>query len=87
MLPVEGSGLDTDSRGGDTLHSHWTVVGLDPFSGGWAIGQEKEETDAENHGDRAQDVKDEFPSSYGRVAEWSNTSGHQRSLQREPGLW
>jgi hypothetical protein len=31
MGPVEGRGLDTNSRSGDSLNGHWSVFWLDPL--------------------------------------------------------
>jgi hypothetical protein len=60
MLPVEGCGLDSDSRGGYSLYGHGTVFRLDPLGSRRPVGQEEEEADTENHGDSAQDVEDQL---------------------------
>jgi len=60
MLHVKGGGLDTNTRCGDSLNGHGSVLGLDPFGGRGSIGQEEEETDTENHGNSSEDVEDQL---------------------------
>lgn len=61
-MPVEVGGLDSDTGLSDPVHGHGSILLLDPLGGRWAVGEEEEEADTEDDGDRAENVKDDLPS-------------------------